>query len=88
MIQNSKIVFFLKDATRNFYLVPEQRQTFSDFLGANYQQVMEIRECPVGRMTLCVTSDAEMEKCVKMRVCSFQIQKNSNMIVFYCSRLL
>lgn len=30
---------------------------------------MEIRECPVGRMTLCVTSDAEMDKCVKMRVC-------------------
>lgn len=29
---------------------------------------MGVRDCPVNRMTLCVTSDAEKNKCVKMRV--------------------
>lgn len=30
--------------------------------------VMGIRYCPATRMTLCVTSEPEMEKCVKMKV--------------------
>lgn len=30
--------------------------------------VLGVRYCPVTRMTLCVTSDPEMEKCVKMKV--------------------
>lgn len=29
---------------------------------------MGVRNCPVAKMTLCVTSDAEKNKCVKMRV--------------------
>lgn len=29
---------------------------------------MGIRSCPVNRMTLCVTSDVELDKCVKMKV--------------------
>lgn len=28
---------------------------------------MGVRDCPVNRMTLCVTSEQELEKCVKMR---------------------
>lgn len=28
---------------------------------------MGVRECPVGKMTLCVTSEVELEKCIKMR---------------------
>lgn len=30
--------------------------------------VQTIRDCPVKRATLCVTSDPEMDKCIKMRV--------------------
>lgn len=30
--------------------------------------VLSIRDCPVKRAVLCVTSDPEMDKCVKMRV--------------------
>jgi len=30
--------------------------------------VLGVRYCPATRMTLCVTSDPEMDKCVKMKV--------------------
>lgn len=30
--------------------------------------VLGVRYCPATRMTLCVTSDPEMEKCIKMKV--------------------
>lgn len=29
---------------------------------------MHIRQCPVNKMTLCITSDPELEKCIKMKV--------------------
>lgn len=48
--------------------MPESQQTFAEFLGPTLKFIIRIRDCPVGGMTLCVTSDAEMEKCVKMRV--------------------
>lgn len=37
------------------------------FLGDAHDIIHNILECPVGRMTLCVTSDAEFDKCIKMR---------------------
>lgn len=49
-----------------------------------------IRECPVGRMTLCVTSDVEMEKCVKMKVstflltCSWKLRQSVAFLVIFC----
>lgn len=27
-----------------------------------------VRYCPIAKMTLCVTSDPEMDKCIKMKV--------------------
>ena len=30
--------------------------------------IYAVRRCPVNRMTLCVTSEPELEKCVKMKV--------------------
>lgn len=48
--------------------IEEQEQNFKFFLGEHEKIIYDIRQCPVNRMTLCVTSDAEYEKCVKMRV--------------------
>jgi len=30
--------------------------------------VLGVRYCPVSKMTLCVTSEPEMDKCIKMKV--------------------
>lgn len=30
--------------------------------------VLGVRYCPINRMTLCVTSEPEMDKCIKMKV--------------------
>ncbi|XP_058831146.1 transferrin 2 isoform X1 [Topomyia yanbarensis] len=51
------------------YLAPieENNQNFQNYLGSALNQIYGVRSCPVGRMTLCVTSDPEMEKCIKMR---------------------
>lgn len=48
--------------------VAESQQTYSNFLATSMETVMGVRECPVAKMTLCVTSDEEKNKCVKMRV--------------------
>ena len=48
--------------------LPERNQTYSAYLGKTLDSVLAVRHCPVDRMTLCVTSDPEMEKCVKMKV--------------------
>lgn len=41
--------------------------------------VLGVRYCPVAKMTLCVTSEPEMDKCVKMKVNIFNIY----MLFFY-----
>nr|XP_023018273.1 melanotransferrin-like [Leptinotarsa decemlineata] len=56
-----------QDATRGFSPVQENLQTYSNFLGESLDTIMGVRDCPVNRMVLCVTSDAEKNKCVKMR---------------------
>lgn len=56
------------DTTQNIYSVPEDKQLFKNFLGPAVKEVLAVRECPVKRFTLCVTSDAEMEKCNEMKV--------------------
>lgn len=33
--------------------------------------VLGVRYCPATRMTLCVTSDPEMDKCIKMKVINY-----------------
>ncbi|CAH1155360.1 unnamed protein product [Phaedon cochleariae] len=56
-----------QDATRGISPVPENLQTYTNFLGDSLNTIMGVRDCPVAKMTMCVTSDAENNKCVKMR---------------------
>lgn len=63
-----RLNLMFQDAARNLIPIKEDDQSFAGYLGQSLGQILEIRHCPVGRMTLCVTSDAEMEKCIKMRV--------------------
>ncbi|XP_033335223.2 transferrin 2 [Megalopta genalis] len=56
------------DSARDFVQLPEKDQTYSGYLGRSLDPILEVRRCPVNKMTLCVTSDPEMEKCVKMKI--------------------
>nr|CAD7458026.1 unnamed protein product [Timema tahoe] len=57
-----------QDSATDFFPLEENRQTYSGHLGGSINMILGVRECPVNRMTLCVTSDQELEKCVKMRI--------------------
>lgn len=63
-----RLNLMFQDAARNLEEIKEDDQSFGGYLGNSLQQILEVRQCPVGRMTLCVTSGAEMDKCIKMRV--------------------
>lgn len=64
-----RLNLMFQDAARNLVPIKEDDQSFGGYLGqVPLQQILEVRQCPVNRMMLCVTSDAEMEKCIKMRV--------------------
>lgn len=63
-----RLNLMFQDAGRNLVPIKEDDQSFSGYLGQSLNLILEVRQCPVGRMTLCVTSDAEMDKCIKMRV--------------------
>lgn len=68
---DGRLNLMFQDAARNLVPIKEEDQSFSGYLGHHsLQQILEVRQCPVNRMTLCVTSDAEMDKCIKMRVSS------------------
>uniref|UniRef100_A0A8D8LTG3 Serotransferrin n=1 Tax=Cacopsylla melanoneura TaxID=428564 RepID=A0A8D8LTG3_9HEMI len=56
-----------QDTADGLFPLEESKQTYSGYLGASLDQILNVRQCPVDRMTLCVTSDPEMEKCIKMR---------------------
>ncbi|XP_047539864.1 melanotransferrin [Vanessa atalanta] len=64
----------VQDATINFRILKEDQQAAQHILNNKLvgdqaeKAVVGIRDCPVKRATLCVTSDQEMDKCVKMRV--------------------
>ncbi|XP_050357433.1 melanotransferrin [Nymphalis io] len=64
----------LQDATINFRILKEDQQSAQHILNNKLvgdqaeKAVVGIRDCPVKRATLCVTSDPEMDKCIKMRV--------------------
>lgn len=76
VFKNFKWNFFLfKDSSTDLRSLEEQRQTYSGFLQDSLQIILGIRDCPVDRMTLCVTSEPEMEKCVKMKVRAKPIKK-------------
>lgn len=59
---------FFQDLARDFVQLAEKDQTYTGYLGRSIDHILGVRHCPVNRMTLCVTSDPEMEKCVKMKV--------------------
>lgn len=63
-----RLNLMFQDAARNLVPIKEEDQSFGGYLGQSLGQILEVRQCPVGRMTMCVTSDPELEKCVKMRV--------------------
>lgn len=56
-----------QDSARNFANLREEDQSHTGYLKSSLDIILGVRQCPVGRMSLCVTSDAELEKCVKMR---------------------
>ncbi|XP_034181211.1 transferrin 2 [Osmia lignaria lignaria] len=56
------------DCARDFVQLSEKVQTYGGYLGSSLDPILEVRRCTVNRMTLCVTSDPEMEKCIKMKI--------------------
>ncbi|KAK6621974.1 hypothetical protein RUM44_001781 [Polyplax serrata] len=58
----------LQDHSNGVIALEERVQTYTDYLGESMKYIHGVRECPVGRMTLCVTSEIELEKCVKMKI--------------------
>ncbi|XP_036670946.3 transferrin 2 [Drosophila suzukii] len=56
-----------QDSSRALTVIPEDDQSFTKYLGPAINFIYGIRECPVPAMTLCVTSENELEKCIKMR---------------------
>ncbi|XP_050293429.1 melanotransferrin isoform X2 [Anthonomus grandis grandis] len=56
-----------QDSAIDIVPVTESLQTYEAFLGESHNVIMGVRNCPVNKMTLCVTSDEEKNKCVKMR---------------------
>lgn len=55
------------DVAEQLSSIGEGVQTFKEYLGRSLESILEIRRCPIKAVTLCVTSDQEMEKCHKMR---------------------
>ena len=48
--------------------MPSDKQTYSGYLGGDaLDAILGVRQCPVRSMTMCVTSPAELSKCVRMR---------------------
>lgn len=72
-----------QDSARAIAPVSENLQTYTNFLGESLKTIMGVRDCPVGRMTLCITSDAENNKCVKMRVSTPKIKQIISNLHYY-----
>lgn len=64
---NHNLLF--SDVAKGLMSLTENQQTYSGYLGSSLDTILGVRKCPVNRMTLCVTSEMEHEKCIKMRVC-------------------
>merc|ERR1711935_15860 len=63
------------DSTRRFGTLKPDDMSYKSFLNRVYgdstltpfEAINGVRKCPVGLMNLCVTSEPEMKKCVRMR---------------------
>ncbi|XP_017135642.1 melanotransferrin [Drosophila miranda] len=62
-----KTNLLFQDSSRALTLIPEDDQSFTKYLQSSINYIYGIRECPIPAMTLCVTSEQELEKCIKMR---------------------
>ncbi|KAJ4431498.1 hypothetical protein ANN_20096, partial [Periplaneta americana] len=56
-----------QDVAVKLFPLNEHQQTYTGYLGPSLDVILSVRHCPVNKMTLCVTSDPELEKCIKMR---------------------
>lgn len=63
----NKYNLLFQDDAEDLRALEENKQTFAGFLGHSLDPILGIRQCPVRSMTLCVTSEPELEKCIKMR---------------------
>nr|AGL91667.1 transferrin 2 [Bactrocera dorsalis] len=66
--RHGKANLMFQDSARSLILIPEDDQSFSKHLQDTTTYIYGIRDCPVPSMTLCVTSDPELEKCIKMKI--------------------
>ncbi|XP_049863001.1 melanotransferrin [Schistocerca gregaria] len=58
-----------QDETENLFDIKESSQTYKGYLSdLSMNMILGVRKCPVAQMRLCVTSEAELDKCVKMRI--------------------
>lgn len=55
------------DDTTSLEVIPDNRQTFSGYLGSFTQYFDKLRSCSVPMARLCIVSEKELEKCNKMR---------------------
>ncbi|XP_050098263.1 melanotransferrin [Anopheles aquasalis] len=62
-----RLNLMFEDTARHLVPIEDDKQNYQKFLGKSLEQIYDTKTCPVGRMMLCVTSDAEYEKCIKMR---------------------
>ncbi|XP_013106570.2 transferrin 2 [Stomoxys calcitrans] len=62
-----KTNLLFQDVAKSLAVINEDDQSFSKYLHSSIDYIYGLRECPVSAMTLCVTSDPEMDKCIKMR---------------------
>ncbi|KAH0552126.1 melanotransferrin [Cotesia glomerata] len=57
------------DSATDFISLPDNEQTYSSYLGQKSEDaILGVRSCTVERMVLCVTSQQEFDKCVKMKI--------------------
>ncbi|XP_073969990.1 transferrin 2 [Rhodnius prolixus] len=56
-----------EDNAEHLMALDESRQTYASYLGDRLDIILAIRDCPVRIMSLCVTSEPELEKCLKMK---------------------
>lgn len=68
---DGRLNLMFQDSARGLVPIKEEDQSFAGYLGPSLVQIFDVRHCPVNRMTLCVTSDPELEKCIKMRVSTY-----------------
>jgi melanoma-associated antigen p97 len=71
----SLLKYFESLPSRRLALVKPDDMSYKEYLGRAYggsltspiKAIEGVRRCPVGDMKLCVTSEAELTKCVRMR---------------------